>query len=105
MRWGSTLSRAAGAADAFAEAADAVVAQLEGAAPDLLLAFASPHHAGGCDAVARLAAQRFPGALLVGCTGGGVIGGAREAEEGAALSLTAAALPGAALSPLRLDPQ
>jgi small ligand-binding sensory domain FIST len=105
MRWASTLSRAAGAADAFAEAADAVLAQLEGAAPDLLLVFASPHHAGGCDAVARLAAQRFPRALLVGCTGGGVIGGAREAEEGAALSLTAAALPGAALAPLRLDPR
>ena len=48
----------------------------------------------------RWPAQRHPGALLVGCTGSGVIGGAREAEEGPALSLTGAWLPGRRLQRL-----
>jgi small ligand-binding sensory domain FIST len=104
MRWASTLSRDPGTAAAFDEAAQAIAAQLEGAAPDLLLVFVSPHHTDGCEEIAERAARRFPRTLLVGCTAGGVIGGAREAEEGPALSLTAGALPGAELSAFRVDP-
>ncbi len=104
MRWASTLSRQTGAVAAFAEAANALGQQLEGSAPDLLLVFASPDHAGGLERIAALAARRFPRALLVGCTGSGVIGGAHEAEDGPALSLTAAVLPGVALSSFRVEP-
>jgi small ligand-binding sensory domain FIST len=103
MRWASALSRLPEPADAFAEAARSLEAGLAGAAPDLVLAFASPEHASGCEALAAMAARRFGPALLVGCTGGGVIGDAREAEEGPALSLTAAALPGVALSPFHVE--
>lgn len=103
MRWASTLSCLPGGAAAFEEAAAALEAQLGAAAPDLLLLFASPEHASDCRRIADLARSRFPGALLAGCTGGGVIGGAREAEEGPALSLTAAALPGVAVSGFHVD--
>jgi small ligand-binding sensory domain FIST len=103
MRWASALSRAADAEAALAESADALERGLEGSAPDLLLAFASPHHAPGCERIARRARRRFPSALLVGVTGGGVIGNAREAEEGPGLSLTAAALPGARVAGFHLD--
>lgn len=101
MKWASTLSRRPDAAEAFAEAARAL--DLGGAAPDLLLAFASAEHAGSCVRLRDLARIRFPSALLVGCTGGGVIGGAREVEEGPALSLTAAVLPGVALAGFHVD--
>jgi small ligand-binding sensory domain FIST len=104
MRWASTLSRHAETTAAFREAAGALEQQLDGNAPDLLLVFASPDHAGACERIAASAALRFPRALLAGCTGSGVIGGAREAEEGPALSLTAAVLPGVSLSGFRVDP-
>jgi small ligand-binding sensory domain FIST len=103
MKWGSALARAAAAPAAFEEAAGEVARQLAGERADLVVVFASPHHAGACDVLTGLVARRFPSALLVGCTGGGVIGGAREAEEGPALSLTAAALPRVALAPFHVD--
>jgi small ligand-binding sensory domain FIST len=98
MRWASTLSSEPRTADAFAEAVAALEARLGGEAPDLLVAFASPHHAQRCGELASLAARRFPAALLAGCTAGGVIGDAKEVEDGPALSLTAASLPGVRLS-------
>jgi small ligand-binding sensory domain FIST len=94
MRWAAGLSRRPDPSGAFAEAVEAVEAGLGGERPDLLVAFASPHHAQDFPAFAGLAAARHPGALLVGCTGGGVIGDSREVEEGPALSLTGAWLPG-----------
>jgi small ligand-binding sensory domain FIST len=103
MRWASTLSRRPGAAAAFQEAAGAIADQLGAERPDLLLVFASPHHSAELAEVAALAARRFPSAFLAGCSAGGVIGGAREAEEGPALSLTAAALPDVALYPFHAD--
>src|SRR5574337_1268815 len=105
MRWASTLSRLTDVTAAFGDAASALEQQLDGSAPDLLLAFTSPDHAGGFGQLAAMAARRFPRALLAGCTAGGVIGGAHEAEDGPALSLTAAVLPGAALSGFRVEPR
>ncbi len=116
MRWASALSLQPRAAAAFDEAASALEQQLEGSPPDLLLAFVSPDHASACEYIAALAARRFARALVVGaarrfaralvvgCTAGGVIGGAREAEEGPSFSLTAGVLPGAVLSGFRVDP-
>lgn len=103
MRWASALSRKPDAADAFAEAAEAVEGQLRGRDPDLVLAFTSPEHASACERLALLCRRRFPSGLLVGATAGGVIGDAHEAEEGPALSLTAASLPGAEVSGFHLD--
>jgi small ligand-binding sensory domain FIST len=103
MRWSSALSCEPDTAEAFAAAAAEIERQLDGSRPDLLLAFVSPHHADRCARLPALARGRFPGALLAGCTGGGVIGGAHEAEDGPALALTAAALPGVRLSPFHVD--
>jgi len=94
MRFASTLSRKPDPAGAFSEAAAGLDERLGAGRPDLLLAFASPHHTQDLEGLSALAARRYPGALLVGCTGRGVIGDAREAEEGPALSLTGAVLPG-----------
>jgi len=103
VKWASSLSRAPETAKAFAEAARALELRRGGGGPDLLLAFASSHHAGGFERISELARQRFPAALVAGCTAAGVIGDAHEAEDGPALSLTAAALPGVALSAFHLD--
>ncbi len=103
MKWGSALSREEPAERAFSEAARAVERHLGGCRASLLVLFASPHHAGAFQRLASLAAERFTGALVIGCSGSGVIGGGREAEQGAALSVTAAALPAADLSGFPLD--
>jgi len=103
MRWASALSRRPDTSGAFAEAVEAVEAGLAGKSPDLLLVFASPHHAQDFAALSELASERHPGALLAGCTGSGVIGDAREAEHGPALSLTGAWLPGVACNGFHVE--
>jgi small ligand-binding sensory domain FIST len=104
MRWASTLSRDGDVSAAFADAAKHLDEQLGGSSPDLLLVFASPDHAAGWERIGALAAKRFPRAVVAGCTASGVIGGAHEAEEGSALSLTAAALPRVEVSGFRVEP-
>ena len=102
MLWSDALS----VKPDFAAAVDECVRAVEGALkapPDLLLAFASPHH------VRRLA--ELPGVLeralkpkaLLGCTGGGVIGRGREVETSPALSLIGALLPGVQVRALRVE--
>jgi len=100
MKWASALSEAQDSATALAAATEELQRQLGGTEPDLLVAFASPHHA---DAYATLPSQiaaRFPRALLFGCSAAGVIGAGHEVEERPALSLTAASLPGVTLRAL-----
>jgi small ligand-binding sensory domain FIST len=80
-------------AHAFAEAALQLENELAASPPDLLVAFISPEHVDACLELGELATRRFPGALFVACTGLGVIGASREAEEGPALSLNGAVLP------------
>lgn len=104
MKWASALSQQPATSDAVAEAAASLRADLGGAAPHLIVAFASPHHARGFDNLPGLVAAELPRALLCGCTGGGIIGSGHEVEKGPALSLTAASLPGVDLMPLRFPP-
>ncbi|MBK9383923.1 MAG: FIST C-terminal domain-containing protein [Planctomycetes bacterium] len=100
MNWFSTLSTAERLADAVKETGDRVRAAFaEQGFPDLVLAFVSPHYSGlGSSGLGKeLAADilAWTGArALIGCTGGGVIGGGVEIEGRPALSLTAARLGG-----------
>ncbi len=100
MRWASALSEAQDSAGALGAAADELARQLGGDEPDLVVTFASPHHAEVYEALPARVAERFPRALVFGCSAAGVIGGGHEVEERPALSLTAASLPGVTLKPL-----
>src|SRR5258708_33405684 len=103
MRWASALSQDPGTPQAVAEAVAALRRELGDERADLVVAFVSPHHRAAADRIPELVAAELPGALLVGCTGGGVIGAGHEVEERAAVSLTAAPLPGGEIVPLHLD--
>jgi small ligand-binding sensory domain FIST len=97
MRWASAISDRSGA-DALDEALAAVRSRLD--AIDLALVFASPE-------LAREVAPRLAelgAATVAGCSGGGIIGDAREIEDRPALSILAAELPGARCAPFRVDP-
>jgi small ligand-binding sensory domain FIST len=102
MRWASTIVRDPGLARAAASASEQLLDTL-GARPDLAIAFVSARYG---DAVRDLS-ERLPRALrectFIGCAGAGVIGGGRECEDEAALSLTVASLPGAALAARHLE--
>jgi small ligand-binding sensory domain FIST len=103
MRWVSALSEAAALGTALAE----VCAQVERAllaAPDLLLVFCTPHYAGEWSALPAALQARFPGAALIGASGGGVIGDGHEVEQRRGLALVAARLPGVGCHAFVLPP-
>jgi small ligand-binding sensory domain FIST len=87
----------------IARAASIIRMQLDGAAPDLTIAFVSAHHAAGFDRVPALLGAELGSGLLIGCSAGGVIGGGKEIEQRPGVSLTAATLPGVTVRPLQLD--
>lgn len=102
MKWSSAVADHSTTDDALDEVCAAVRSALGGASPHLLVLFASPHHeAAFADMPARLA-REFPGAHLLGCSAGGVIGGAREIEHRPGLSLTAASLPDVRVAPFHI---
>lgn len=91
MSFASALSLHPEAAVATGEVAGEVLERV-GRAPDLAVLFCSPHHVEAVpDIAAAVRAALGPG-VLVGSTGGAVIGGGQEIEDGPALSLWAAHL-------------
>ena len=100
MKWASALSEAQETGRALDDATGELGRQLGGSEPDLVVAFASPHHGDAYESLPASIAEAFPRALLFGCSAAGVIGAGHEVEERAALSLTAASLPNVKLTPL-----
>jgi small ligand-binding sensory domain FIST len=88
------LSRASSAPAAAREAAGSARAALAGAPVDLAFAFLSPHHLDVAEDAAESVRAELGPAHLVGCVAQGVVGGPQEAEEGPALAVWAASLPG-----------
>ncbi len=103
MRWASAVSELPATTEALAAVYGEVREQLGGERADLVVAFVSPHHASSYDTIAGLLAAAFPGARVLGCSAGGVIGGGHEVEERPGFSLTAAALPDVKVTPLRAE--
>lgn len=87
---------------AVEQACDQIERQLDGASCDLLLVFVTPQHRAHWHALPAALRDRFPHALVLGCTGAGVIGDGRELEQCAGLSLAGASLPGVELTPFHV---
>jgi small ligand-binding sensory domain FIST len=102
MKWASTISERARLEEAVEEGVSCLLTDLGGARADLVVVFVSPHHAPAYARVPALVRARLPGALVLGCSADGVIGAGREREHSRAISLTAAALPGVTLTPVRV---
>lgn len=104
MKFAAALSGADRFDTAFDEVVDDLEAQLDGAAPSLLTLFVGSTHERDYVRLHRMLREKYPGAALVGCSAGGTIGGGRELEEGAGLSISAAYLPNVEIRPFHLDP-
>jgi len=103
MRWTSTVSEEPVIEPAVRAAATALRAQLADVRPDLLIVFASAHHAEAFDRIPSLIAAAFGSAPILGCSAGGVIGGGHEVEQRPGVSLTAAVLPGVDVVPFHIE--
>ena len=102
MKWVSTVVDHARLEDAVPAAVEELRARLGKKRPDLLVVFASPHHQDGFEDLPDLLRKELDPRVLVGCSGGGVIGGGHEVENRPGLSLTAAVLPGVSLVPFHI---
>lgn len=103
MQWASAISEQPSLEPAVAECSAAIQGQLNGAAPDLAVAFVSPHHRDSYAALPGLVLESLGRPLLLGCSGGGIIGNGQEVEQRPALSITAAVLPDVTLTPFHLE--
>jgi small ligand-binding sensory domain FIST len=104
MHWSSAVSTKSQLEDAVLEAGSTVRTEMQQREIDLLLVFISHHFSRQYGDLPRLLRRHLPHRHLLGCSAGGVIGGGHEVEGRAALSITAAHLPGVALAPFRLGP-
>ncbi|MCY3544031.1 MAG: FIST C-terminal domain-containing protein [Chloroflexi bacterium] len=103
MKWSSAISEESTLTGAFEDCARRLEDELGGLTAHMIVAFVSPHYAHEYQAMTALATERFDDALLVGCSGGGVIGAATEVENRPALALTAAHLPNVQLTPFHIQ--
>jgi small ligand-binding sensory domain FIST len=107
MQWTSALSTQPSLEAAVEEVAARALGQLQ-ERPNLGFVFISSAFASEYSRLLPLLQARLPQVALVGCNGGVVVGidatgQAREVEEGAALSLTLAVLPGVQIHCFQVD--
>jgi small ligand-binding sensory domain FIST len=103
MRWSSAISTAETLEAAVREVTAAVARELDGVRPDLAVVFVSEQHQREYERLPALVRGQLAPRFMVGCSAGGVIGGGREIERQAGVSLTAALLPDVELTPFHLD--
>ncbi|HSN72134.1 MAG TPA: FIST N-terminal domain-containing protein [Steroidobacteraceae bacterium] len=104
MRWAATLDTTPALASSISDAAARLFRGLGGVEPDLVLAFVSSAHAERYDAVPELLAREFEYAAIAGSCGTGVIGESREIEQGPAIALVGATMPGVRITTRHVEP-
>ena len=104
MQWASALSQQNTLRQALEECAASIRATMGDTAADLAVVFASSEYASDyADLPSMVRDLLGPQVLVLGCSGGGIIGGGTEIEQEPAVSLTAASLPGVNIKPIRLE--
>jgi len=80
-----------------------IIAEMAGDPIDLAVVFVSRQFSMRLKEVSQLFRRNLPHKQLIGCSAGGVIGGGREIEQRAGLSLTAAHLPDVTITLITLE--
>jgi small ligand-binding sensory domain FIST len=104
-RFASALSQHPIAANAVGEAAGEILERLDGEGCDLAVCFASTHHVGAFEDIGPALRNILEPRVLVGGTAVAVAGGPHEIEENPALTVFAARLDAAKLTPVTLRVQ
>jgi small ligand-binding sensory domain FIST len=103
MQFASALSRELQTDAAVTEVLQAVAQQLPEQHADVSFVFASPHHLKALQNLLPSVQERLSSPILLGCTGGGVIGDRREVENRPALAVMGAHLPGVTVTPFHIE--
>src|SRR3712207_2990936 len=103
MNWATTISRKTSFEAAILECAKGVARDLGEGPVSLALAFVTPHFADFYPRLYTLVDRYVEPETLLGCSGGGVIGGGEEVERAPAVTLIAARLPDVDITPFRLS--
>ena len=93
-RFAAALSEHPVASHAVGEVAGEIMERFGGDEPDLVVCFASPHFVGAMEDLAFALGNLLEPRVMLGATTVAVVGGPREVEDGPALSVFAASLPG-----------
>ncbi len=88
--------------DAALQVADRIKSQL-GLAPDLLMVFATIHHARRMGMIADTLRDRLNSSHMLGITASGVMSGPTEVEQAPGLSVIACRFPGVQINPFWID--
>ncbi|CAI8041340.1 Uncharacterized protein Mb0898c [Geodia barretti] len=102
MKWASAISEESNLEAALAGCAASIREQL-GEAPQLAVAFVSPHYQPDYGRVGPLLSEPLGAEHAFGCSGGGIIGAGVEVEQRPAVSVTAATLPGVEIEAFHLE--
>ena len=106
MKWASAISEQTAVESAIEECAGSLLGQLGGETPDFAVVFASSHYQQNYDAIPELVRHELGSdagsPLVLGCSGGGIIGNGQEVEQRPALSITAASLPAVTVTPFHI---
>jgi small ligand-binding sensory domain FIST len=103
MKWASALSEQTPLASAIEECAASVRQQLGESAPDLAVVFVSSHHHEQFEELPEMVGRELGYPLILGCSGGGIIGNGIEVEQQPAVSITVANLPEVTLAEFHLE--
>src|SRR3712207_3289224 len=103
MNWATTISRKTSFEAAILECAEGVARDLGEGPVSLALAFVTPHFADFYPRLYTLVDRYVEPETLLGCSGGGVIGGGEEVERAPAVTLIAARLPDVDITPFRVS--
>ena len=102
MKWATVISRRTSFEDAVRECSEGVRNDLGPGSVSLAFVFVTPHFAAYYPRVPHLVARHLEPEALVGCSGGGVIGGGEEVEQAPAVTLVAARLPDVEVGAFRI---
>ena len=103
MKWVTAVSEHRFLKYAVAECAAEIREALGEQSPDLAIAFVSAHHAARYEELPGLIRELVGDCILVGCSGGGVIGAGREVENRPGFSLAVALLPETTVKAFHID--
>ena len=103
MHFASALSHESHTDAAVSEVIETIQQRLPEPQAHLSFIFASPHHLKALSNLLPMVQERLSTSILLGCTGGGVIGDQHEVENRPGLALMTAHLPGVTITPFHIE--
>jgi small ligand-binding sensory domain FIST len=103
MKWASHLSTQNNIEACVDESVEAILSQMDGKSVDLTIIFVSPQFKEKYEEIPKLIRDRISSGHFLGCSGGGIVGGGKEAEQQAAFSMTCANLPDVEIKGIHTD--